>query len=61
MMDPTDARGILAAATDSVRDVHSLRDFIIAVKTGSEVAVAMLDDVEKALIKILRTVNEDAP
>jgi hypothetical protein len=30
------------------------------VRTGSEVAVTMLDDIEKALIRILRTVNEDA-
>jgi hypothetical protein len=60
MMDPADARQILASATDSLRAVHSLRDFTIAVKTGSEVAATMLDDVEKALLRILQTVNEDA-
>jgi hypothetical protein len=59
-MDPVDARQILASATDSLRDVHSIRDFTIAVKVGADVACAMLDDIEKALLRILRRVNEDA-
>jgi hypothetical protein len=46
---------ILAAAADSLRDVHSIRDFIIAMETGSRVAIAMLDDVEQAFVRILRT------
>ena len=54
-------RGILAAATDSMRDVHSLRDFVVAVEVGAKTTVTMLDDIEAALIKILRTVNEAAP
>jgi hypothetical protein len=50
----------LAAATDSLRDIHSIRDFIIAAGTGAKIATGMLDDIEKALLRILRTVNEDA-
>jgi hypothetical protein len=30
------------------------------VEVGSKVVIAMLDDLEKALLKILQTVNEDA-
>jgi hypothetical protein len=61
MMTPIDARAVLAAATDSVRDIHSLRDFLTAVQVGSQTAITMLDDIEAALLRILRTVNEDAP
>ena len=60
MMDPIDARQILASATDSLRDVHSLRDFVIAIKVGADVAAVMMDDIEKRLLEILRRVNEDA-
>jgi hypothetical protein len=60
MMNPPDTRQILAAATASLRDVHSIRDYTIAVEVGSKVAISMLDDIEKALVKILRTVNADA-
>jgi hypothetical protein len=60
MMDPHESRQILAAATDSLRDIHSIRDFIIAAGTGAKIATGMLDDIEKALLRILRTVNEDA-
>jgi hypothetical protein len=28
---------------------------------GSQTAITMLDDIEAALLRILRTVNEDAP
>ena len=35
-------RSVLAAATDSLRDVHSLRDFLSAVHVGTQVANAML-------------------
>ena len=52
---------VLAAAADSLREVHSIRDFLVAVQVGSQTAVGMLDEIEAALIKILRTVNEDAP
>jgi hypothetical protein len=61
MMDPIDARAVLAATTDSLRDVHSLRDFLVAVQVGAQTAITMLDDLEAALIRILRVVNEDAP
>jgi len=43
-----------------LRDVHSLRDFIIAVEVGAKTATAMLDDTERSLMRILRSVNEDA-
>jgi hypothetical protein len=61
MMDPIDARAVLAAATDSLRDIHSLRDFLVAVQVGSQTAITMLDGMERALLTILKTVNEDAP
>jgi hypothetical protein len=60
MMDPVEAREILGAATASLKDCCSLRDFVIAVKTGSEVACTMLDDIERRMIEVLRRVNEDA-
>jgi hypothetical protein len=59
MMDPT-TRGILGAAADSLRDVHSLRDFLSAVHVGSQTAIGMLDDVERSLMRILRTVDRDS-
>jgi len=58
-MTRTDTRTILAAATDSFKDIHNLRDFVIAVVTGGEVAIKMLDDIEAGLMRILRTVDED--
>jgi len=42
------------------RDVHSLRDFLVAVQTGAQVAITMLDDIEAALLRVLRSVNEDS-
>jgi hypothetical protein len=57
---PRRAPDILAAATDSLRDIHSIRDFVAAVEVGSRVASGMLDDIEAKLIHILRKVNEDA-
>ena len=59
-MTPEHARGVLATTTDSLRDVHSLRDFIIAVEVGAKTATAMLDDIERSLMRILRSVNQDA-
>jgi hypothetical protein len=35
VMNPIEARGILSAATDSLKDIHSLRDFAIAVEVGA--------------------------
>jgi hypothetical protein len=60
MIDPIQTRSILAAATDSLRDIHSLRDFISAVHVGSQTAIAMLDDVERSLMRILHTVDKDS-
>jgi hypothetical protein len=60
MIDPIEGRAILAAATDSLKDACGLRDFCVAVRAGAEVAIGMLDDVEKRLLEILRRVNEDA-
>jgi hypothetical protein len=55
----TDHGEALRAARDSLRNVVSIRDFLLAVQVGSETAVAMLDKVEGKLIEVLQTLNED--
>lgn len=60
MSNPRDTRAVLAAAAASLRDVNSIRDYLIAVRVGSQTAIDMLDEIEAALIKVLRVVNEDA-
>jgi hypothetical protein len=49
----------LRAARDSLRNVVSIRDFLLAVQVGSETAVAMLDKVENKILEVLETLNED--
>jgi hypothetical protein len=49
----------LRAARDSLRNVVSIRDFLLAVQVGSETAVAMLDKTESRLLEVLETLNED--
>ena len=49
----------LRAARDSLRNVVSIRDFLLAVQVGSETAVAMLDKVESKILEVLETLNED--
>jgi hypothetical protein len=43
----TDHEQALRAARDSLRNVVSIRDFLLAVQVGSETAVAMLDKTER--------------
>jgi hypothetical protein len=50
----TDHEQALRAARHSLRNVVSIRDFLLAVQVGSETAFAMLDKVES---KILRGVG----
>jgi hypothetical protein len=47
---------IMATIKDSA---PALRDFLVAVQTGAQVAISMLDDIEGALLHVLRTVDED--
>jgi hypothetical protein len=54
-----DREKILQAATDSLRSVVSIRDFLTAVQVGSETAVGMLDEVERKLLEAVRAINED--
>jgi hypothetical protein len=56
MKDPEHA---LRAAQDSLRNVVSIRDFLLAVQVGSETAVEMLDKVESKILEVLQTLNED--
>jgi hypothetical protein len=51
----------LRAARDSLRNVVSIRDFLLAVQVGSETAVAILDKVESKILAVLEVINEDAP
>jgi hypothetical protein len=44
-----------------LRNVVSIRDFLLAVQVGSETAVGMLDKIEGKLLEVLEAINEDAP
>jgi hypothetical protein len=55
----TDHEQALRAARDSLRNVVSIRDFLLAVQVGSETAVSMLDKVESKILEVLETLNED--
>jgi hypothetical protein len=55
----TDHEQALRAARHSLRNVVSIRDFLLAVQVGSETAVAMLDKVESKILEVLETLNED--
>jgi hypothetical protein len=57
----TDHEEALKAARDSLRNVVSIRDFLLAVQVGSETAVGMLDKIEGKLLEVLEAINEDAP
>jgi hypothetical protein len=59
-MTPDEARDTLAVTTASLKEVISIRDFTIAVKSGSEIATDMLDRIEEALLRVMETVNPDA-
>jgi hypothetical protein len=57
----TDHEQALRAARDSLHNVVSIRDFLLAVQVGSETAIGMLDKVEGKLLEVLQTLNEDTP
>jgi hypothetical protein len=59
-MSDLDKRQILAAAAASLRNVTSIRDFIVAVQSGAQVAVDMLDQMENSLVEVLEKI-EDGP
>jgi hypothetical protein len=54
-----DREKMLNAAADSLRNIVSIRDFLLAVQVGAETAVGMLDKVETKLIEALEQLNED--
>ena len=56
----SDHEQALKAARDSLRNVVSIRDFLLAVQVGSATAVDMLDKVESKILEVLDTLNEDA-
>ena len=47
----TDHEQALRAARHSLRNVVSIRDFLLVVQVGSETAVAMLDKVESKILR----------
>jgi hypothetical protein len=49
----------LQAFATSLRDVHSLRDFVAALLVGAEVTLEMLDGIEAHLLAIARVVDTD--
>jgi len=55
----TDREKTLQAVTDSLRNVVSIRDFLVAVQVGAETAVEMLDKIENKLIEAMEAINED--
>jgi hypothetical protein len=54
----TDHEQALRAARDSLRNVVSIRDFLLAVQVGSETAVAMLDKTESRLLEVLELAGD---
>jgi hypothetical protein len=52
-------QAMLRAARESLRDVTSIRDFLVAVQVGSQTAIDMLDTVENKILEVLQTLNED--
>jgi hypothetical protein len=55
----TDHEQALRAARDSLRNVVSIRDFLLASRSPAKTAVAMLDKVESKILEVLKTLNED--
>jgi hypothetical protein len=50
---------LLEATVDSLRNVVSIRDFLVAVEVGAETSVGMLDKIESKLIEAMAAINED--
>jgi hypothetical protein len=55
----TDHEQALKAARDSLHNVVSIRDFLLAVQVGAETAVGMLDKVESRLLEAMEAINKD--
>jgi hypothetical protein len=55
----TEREKLLEATADSLRNVVSIRDFLIAVHTGAEIAIGMLDEIEGKILEAVKTINED--
>jgi hypothetical protein len=56
MQDP---EKVIRAASDSLHNVVSIRDFMVAVQVGAETAVTMLDEIERKLLESIRALDED--
>jgi hypothetical protein len=54
-----DREKILTTASESLRTVVSVRDFLTAVQVGAETAIGMLDDIESKLLAVVKAINED--
>lgn len=55
----TDREKLLDVTADSLRNVTSIRDFLIAVETGAKIAIGMLDKTEDRLIQALEQIDQD--
>jgi hypothetical protein len=53
-MDNTDGRGAMTAATDGVRNVHTLRDATAAIQLAAKLIGEQLDELEGELMSVLR-------
>jgi hypothetical protein len=55
----TDEKQItLEAATASLRDVTSIRDFVAAVRVGADVTTEMLNEIENGLLAIVDQIGD---
>jgi hypothetical protein len=57
-MDNTDRRGAMAATTDGVRNVHTLRDAAAAIQLAAKLMGEQLDELESELMRVLRLVGK---
>jgi hypothetical protein len=60
MNDMTDKRVVLQLATQALRDVNSLADFVVALRTGAAIAERMLRETETRLLDVMDRIG-DAP
>ncbi len=54
-----DREKLLEATGDSLRNVVSIRDFLVAIHVGAETAVGMLDKIESKLLEAMEVINEN--
>jgi hypothetical protein len=50
---------LLAAVTESLRTITSVRDFVTAVEVDAKVAGEMLDEIERDLLDAITDLNKD--